>query len=179
MLDMSREDNEEFLFSYSDLNFSGRREFFLPLRNFYDFSEWSYQNDFHNLEYMPINPTQIINSEPGATRFNWLKYPKEIVETLNTKPSGEYIREKIIKNYANSLKYKFKVTDKFKLTGGRDYYASEQSFSLFLNLAGIPCKNHFKYAGYIMDYPDKFKEDGLKEGVNLYHRDMKDLNQKN
>ena len=178
LLDMTRENNEEYLFAYSDLNFSGRREFFLPLRSYYDFAEWSYENDFHNLEYMPVNPTQIINSEPGATRFNWLKYPKDIVETFDTRPSGEYIQKKIKKNYDIALKYKFKATDEFKLTGGKGYFASEQSFSLFLNLAGIPCKTHFKYTGYIMDYPDKIKKDGFKEGTLRYRDDMESLSNK-
>ena len=176
LLNMTRENNEEYLFAYSDLNFSGRREFFLPLRSYYDFAEWSYANDFHNLEYMPINPTQIINSEPGATRFNWLKYPKDIVETFDARPSGEYIQKKIKKNYDIALKYKFKATDEFKSTGGKGYFASEQSFSLFLNLAGIPCKTHFKYTGYIMDYPEKINKDGLKEGVVKYREDMETLN---
>ena len=175
LLDMSLENNEEYLFAFSDLNFSGRREFFLPLRSYYDFAEWCYANDFHNLEYMPINPTQIINSDPGSTRYNWLKYPKDIVETIDTRPSGEYIQKKIIKNYDYALKYKFKVNDEFKLTGARDYFPSEQSFSLFLNLAGIPCKTHFKYAGFIMDYPEKIKKDGLKEGVAKYRKDMEAL----
>lgn len=172
LLNMTLENNEEYLFAYSDLSFSGRREFFLPLRSYYDFAEWSYANDFHNLEYMPVNPNQIIKSEPGATRFNWLKYPKEIVETFNTRPSGEYIQTKIKKNYDLALKYKFKATDEFKLTGGKSYFPSEQSFSLFLNLAGIPCKTHFKYTGYIMDYPEKINKDGLKEGVTKYRKDM-------
>ena len=176
LLDMSLENNEEYLFAFSDLNFSGRREFFLPLRSYYDFAEWSYSNDFHNLEYLPINPTQIMKSEPGATRFNWLKYPKEIVETFNKRPSGEYIKKKLIKNYDNAMKYKFKASDEFKLTGGQNYFPSEQSFSLFLNLAGIPCKTHFKYTGYIMDYPEKIKKDGLKEGVSQYRKDMENIN---
>jgi len=175
LLDMSLENNEEYLFAYSDLNFSGRREFFLPLRSYYDFAEWCYANDFHNLEYMPVNPTQIINSDPGATRFSWLKYPKDIVKTLDTRPSSEYIRKKIKENYDNALKYKFKATDEFKLTGGKGYFASEQSFSLFLNLAGIPCKTHFKYTGYIMNYPDKIKKNGFKEGTLKYRDDMEDF----
>ena len=48
LLNMSHENNEECLFSQSDLNFSGRREFFLPLQNYYEFAEWSYFNNFHN-----------------------------------------------------------------------------------------------------------------------------------
>jgi hypothetical protein len=178
LLDMSQENNQNNLFAFSDLCFSGRREFFLPLKSFYDFAEWSYVNDFHNLDYMPINPTQIINSDPGATRFNWLKYPSEIVETTDSRPSGEYIQKKIIKNYDNALKYKFKINDEFKSTGGKGFFASEQCFSLFLNLAGIPCKTHFKYAGYIMNYPNKIKKDGFKEGTNKYREDMEAFNNK-
>ena len=78
LMDMTRENNENYLFLQSDLHYSGRREFFLPLRNFYDFAEWSYLNDFHNLSYMPINPTQIKKSDPGSTRFAFLKFPKKI-----------------------------------------------------------------------------------------------------
>jgi len=177
LLDMSIENNEDYLFAQSDLHFSGRREFFLPLRNFYDFAEWAYANDFHNLDYMPINPTQIIKSDPGATRFSWLKYPKDIVETLDNRPTSEFIHNKIKKNYNKALKYKFKVNDEFKLTGGKDYFPTEQSFALFLNITGIPCKTHLKFVGFIMDLPEKIIN-GLKAGVIEYRKDMKNLRKK-
>tara|TARA_B110000967_G_C18850963_1_gene544586 strand:+ start:569 stop:1639 length:1071 start_codon:yes stop_codon:yes gene_type:complete len=171
LVDMRLENNEDCLFSQSDLHFSGRREFFLPLKNFYDFGEWCYQNDFHNLDYMPINPTQILNSDPGATRFAYLKYPKEIVETSVRRPSSEFIHNKIKENYTNALKYKYKPSDEFKLTGSQDFFPTEQSFAWFLNLLGIPCKTHLKFSGFIMHFPEKEKH-GLKEGVIEYREDM-------
>lgn len=173
LLDMTLENNEEYLFSQSDLNFSGRREFFLPLKNYYEFAEWTYFNDFHNIKYLPINPTQIIKSDPGATRFNWLQYPEKIIgKTRTLRPSGDYIRKKIIKKYNKFLRYKLKVNDKIKGSGGQDYFASEQSFALFLNLIGTPCKTHYKYTGYLMNYPKKINEDGIKPGVKEYRNDM-------
>lgn len=178
LLNMTRENNEEYLFAESDLHFSGRREFFLPLKNFYHFSEWAYKVDFHNLKYMPINPYQIINSDPGAFRFNWLKYPKKIVETENRRPTGEYIHQKILKNFEQALKYKFKYKDEVKNTGGHDYFATEQSFALFLNLTGIPCKTHEKYLGYIIQMDGKIKKDGFKEGVMQYRKDMNKIRKK-
>lgn len=178
LLDMTLENNQEYLFAQSDLHFSGRREFFLPLRGFYDFSEWAYKSDFHNLDYMPINPSQIINSDPGATRFNWLKYPKKIVETTERRPSGEFIYKKIFKNFKKAIEYKYNTQDEMKKTGGQDYFATEQSFALFLNLAGIPCKTHPKFLGFIMNYEKKFKN-GLKEGVIEYRNDMKKLKKNN
>jgi len=178
LLDMSLENNQEYLFAQSDLHYSGRREFFLPLRNFYEFSEWAYRSDFHNLDYMPINPSQIINSDPGATRFNWLKYPKKIVETTERRPSGEFIYKKIFKNFKEAIEYKFNTQDEMKKTGGQDYFATEQSFALFLNLAGIPCKTHPKFLGFIMNYEKKFKN-GLKAGVLEYRNDMKKLKKNN
>lgn len=179
LLDMRLENNQDYLFSQSDLHFSGRREFFLPLRNFYEFAEWCYENDFHNLEHMPVNPNQILNSDPGATRFAYLKYPKEIVETTTRRPSSEFIHKQIKKNFDKLLKYKFKPNDEFKLTGSQDFFPTEQSFAWFLNLLGIPCKTHLKYSGFIMNFPDKEK-DGLKEGVIEYRKDMeKNRNEKN
>jgi len=178
LLDMRKENNEDYLFAQSDLNFSGRREFFLPLRNFYDFSEWTYNNDFHNLDFMPINPTQIIKSDPGSTKFNLLKFPEEIVETLMTRPTSEYIHEKVKKNYDKALKYKYNSNDKFKLTGSPGYVATEQSFAWFLNLIGIPCKTHLKYSGFIMHNPGKIAKDGLNEGVIKYHKDMNKIRNK-
>jgi len=178
LLDMTKENNEDYLFAQSDLHFSGRREFFLPLRNFYDFSEWSYNNDFHNLEFMPINPTQIIKSDPGATKFAFLKFPEDVVETLDRRPTSEYIHEKVNKNYKKALKYTYKANDKFKLTGSPDYVATEQSFAWFLNLLGTPCKTHLKYAGFIMHNPGKVVKDGLKEGVTKYQKDMENIRNK-
>jgi len=179
LLDMTLENNEEYLFAQSDLNFSGRREFFLPLKNYYEFAEWTYFNDFHNIKYLPINPRQIIRSDPGATRFNWLQYPEKIIGRTKThRPSGEYIRKKIIKNYDKILRYKFKANDRFKETGGQGYFASEQSFALFLNLIGTPCRTHFKYTGYLMNYPNKIGEEGLKPGVWEYRNDMKKFKKK-
>ena len=61
-MDMTRENNG-FLFSQSDYILV-EEEIFLPFKKFYEFAEWSYLNDFHNLKYIPINPTQIINSDP-------------------------------------------------------------------------------------------------------------------
>ena len=103
---MRLENFEDCLFSQSDLHFSGRREFFLPLRNFYNFAEWCYRNDFHNLEYIPVNPTQILNSDPGATRFALVKISKEIVETSDKRPTSEFIHnkiKKIMKSYLNII----------------------------------------------------------------------------
>ena len=37
-------------------------------------------------------------------------------------------------------------------------------------------KTHFKYVGYIMNYPEKIKDDGFKEGVAEYRKDMKQFN---
>ena len=176
LMNMTRENNENYLFSQSDLHFSGRREFFLPLKNFYEFAEWSYLNDFHNLKYMPVNPTQIINSDPGSTRFAWLKFPKKIVETLDTRPSSEYLHQKINKNYEDALKYKYDEKDEFKLTGAADYPPTEQSFASYLNLLGVPCKTHLKFLGFIMNNPDKQK---MKiEWGNQYRSEMENLRKK-
>ena len=177
LLDMRLENFEDCLFSQSDLHFSGRREFFLPLRNFYNFAEWCYRNDFHNLEYIPVNPTQILVSDPGATRFAWLKYPKEIVETSDKRPTSEFIHNKIKKNYEKLFHYKFKPSDEFKLTGSEDYFATEQSFAWYLNLIGIKCKTHLKYSGFIM-YFQKNNFEGLKEGVKEYREDMEKIRNK-
>lgn len=175
LLNMSHENNEECLFSQSDLNFSGRREFFLPLQNYYEFAEWSYFNNFHNLQYIPVNPYQIIKSDPGATKYNWLMFPKEIIgKTKTTKPSGEYIKNMINKNFKTSLKYKFKVNNKMKETAGNGFFPSESSFALFLNLIGIVCKTHTKFIGHIIPN-QKENEHGLKDGVLEYRDDMKNL----
>ena len=172
---MSHENNEECLFSQSDLNFSGRREFFLPLQNYYEFAEWSYFNNFHNLQYMPVNPYQIIKSDPGATKYNWLMFPREIIgKTKITKPSGEYIKNMINKNFKTSLKYKFKVNDKMKETAGNGFFPSESSFALFLNLIGTVCKTHTKFIGHIIPNQKENKH-GLKDGVLEYRDDMKNL----
>ena len=176
LLDMSRENFEDYLFSQSDLHYSGRREFFLPLRNFYDFAEWSYLNDFHNLNYMPINPTQIKKSDPGSTRFAYLKFPKKIVETLERRPTSEYVHKKVKKNYEQALRYKFKDSDEFKLTGSADFPATEQSLAWYLNLLGIPCKTHLKFLGFIMHNPSKQK---MKiEWGEQYRNEMKNLKKK-
>ncbi len=173
LLDMTRENNEDCLFAQSDLNFSGRREFFLPLKNFYDFSEWSYQNDFHNLDYMPINPTQIIKSDPGSTKFALLKFPVEIAETESRRPTSELIHRNIKKNYHKAMRYKYNSDDKFKLTGSPDYVATEQSLAWFLNLIGIPCKTHLKYTGFLMPKRGKITESAIK-----YQEDMNKIRNK-
>ena len=176
LLDMSKENYEDYLFSQSDLHYSGRREFFLPLRNFYDFAEWSYLNDFHNLNYMPINPTQIKKSDPGSTRFAFLKFPKKIVETLERRPTSEYVHKKIKKNYEQALRYKFKDSDEFKLTGSADFPATEQSLAWYLNLLGIPCKTHLKFLGFIMHNPSK--QEMKIEWGEQYREEMKNLRKK-
>ena len=173
LLDMTRENNEDYLFAQSDLNFSGRREFFLPLKNFYDFSEWSYQNDFHNLDYMPINPTQIIKSDPGSTKFALLKFPVEIAETDSRRPTSELIHRNIKKNYHKAMRYKYNSNDKFKLTGSPEYVATEQSLAWFLNLIGIPCKTHLKYTGFLMPNRGKITESAIK-----YQEDMNKIRNK-
>ena len=178
LLDMRLENNEDYLFSQSDLHFSGRREFFLPLRNFYGFAEWCYLNDFHNLDHMPVNPTQIVNSDPGATKFAFLKFPEEIVETSERRPTSEFVHKKIKKNFDKALRYKYKANDKFKLTGSQDYYPTEQSFAWFLNLIGIPCRTHLKFSGFIMYYPGKENNEGFKEGVIEYRKDMEEIREK-
>ena len=178
LLDMTRENNENYLFSQSDLHFSGRREFLLPLKNFYDFSEWCYQNDFHNLDYMPINPTQIVKSDPGSTKFALLKFPEKIVETDSRRPSSNLIHKNLVKNYKNAMEYKYNSSDKFKLTGSPEYVATEQSFAWFLNLLGIPCKTHLKYAGFLMDSRGKITNSKISESVIKYQEDMNKIRNK-
>jgi len=178
LLDMTAENNENYLFSHSDLHFSGRREYILPLKNFYDFSEWCYQNDFHNLNYMPINPTQIIKSDPGSTKFAFLKFPEKIVETDSRRPTSNFIHKNLVKNYKHAMKYKYNSNDTFKLTGSPEYVATEQSFAWFLNLLGIPCKTHLKYAGFLMDNRGKITNPKISESIKKYQEDMNKIRDK-
>ena len=136
-MDMTRENNENCLFSQSDLHFSGRREFFLPLKNFYEFAEWSYLNDFHNLKYMPINPTQIINSDPGSTRFAWLKFPKKIVETLDKRPTSVGLFSRSANIWTPAGKLEIMSWNAAKAASGKS------AFAISSNILGSNLINHY------------------------------------
>ena len=59
--------NTDCLFAKSDLIFSGRREYFLPLGNFFEAASQIYANFNH--KFLPICTSQIINSDFDSYRF--------------------------------------------------------------------------------------------------------------
>ena len=155
LLNTSREENEDCLFTYSDILFSGRREFFLPLKNLFTISEEVY---FNNKDYfIPINYSQILNSDIDAVRTNWFPYPKHILKDHNPSPYYENsenlynnIKEKkneLIKFNQNKEIHDYKLTEAL----GHHEMPSELIFARFLNLSGIVCKKHNKFSGKLLD----------------------------
>jgi hypothetical protein len=172
LLNMRREANENCLFVWmTDAAYSGRREFFLILQNFYEFAKWLYLNNYHNIKYLPTNPYQIIKSDVGSIRFNWLKYPSKIVGKKLLRKIDAFKMKKLIKKNINEINsYIYKKNDNFKAGGIKKYYfPGEMMLSNFLNLSGIVCKNHKKYMGYI--YKDRFyKKEIIKKTGKIYSR---------
>lgn len=172
LLNMRREANENCLFVWmTDVAYSGRREFFLILQNFYEFAKWLYLNNYHNIKYLPTNPYQIIKSDVGSIRFNWLKYPSKIVGKKLLRKIDAFKMKKLIEKNLNEINsYVYKKKDNFKEGGTKKYYfPGEMMLSNFLNLSGIVCKNHKKYMGYI--YKDRFyKKEIIKKTGKIYSR---------
>jgi hypothetical protein len=172
LLNMTKEANENCLFVFkNDLAFSGRREFFLILQNFYEFSKWLFLNNYHNIKYLPTNPYQIIKSDVGSFRFNWLKYPTKIVgKKIIRKVDGFKMKKLIKKNIKEINTYIYNKNDEFKEAGIKNhFFPGEMMLSNFLNLSGIVCKNHKKFMGYL--YKDRFYETEIKKKIgNIYTR---------
>ena len=100
---MRREANENCLFVWmTDVAYSGRREF-LILQNFYEFAKWLYLNNYHNIKYIPTNPYQIIKSDVGSIRFNWLKYPSKVFGKQLTRKIDAFKMQKLIKKILMKL----------------------------------------------------------------------------
>ena len=172
LLNMRREANENCLFVWmTDVAYSGRREFFLILQNFYEFAKWLYINNYHNIKYIPTNPYQIIKSDVGTIRFNWLKYPSKIFGKKIIRKTDSFKMKKLIKKNINEINsYIYKKNDKFNEGGIKHhFFPGEMMFTNFLNLSGIVCKNHKKYMGYI--YKDRFyKKEMIKKTGKIYSR---------
>ena len=153
LVDMSRELNEDSLFAKSDLMYSGRREFFLPLGNFFEASSQVYLN--FNKKFLPICTSQIINSDYDAYRFHWLKYPKNIIKTIDHKYIFEAFKiQKNIKNYENKILESNKNFDKIKTTNSYteedEIFSTEEMFARYLNMNNIACKAHNKFTGALI-----------------------------
>ena len=150
---MTRELNEDSLFAKSDLTYSGRREFFLPLSNFFEASSQVYLN--FNKKFLPICTSQIINSDYDSYRFHWLKYPKKIIKNINHKYIFEAFKiQKNIKHYENEILEANKNFDKIKTTSSYneedEVFSTEEMFARYLNMNNISCKSHNKFTGALI-----------------------------
>jgi len=155
LLNTTREKNEDCLFTYSDILFSGRREFFLPLMNLFTVAEEVY---FNNKDYfIPINYSQILDSDINAIRSNWFPYPKNILKDHNPSPYYENSEQlhsyiKLKKNELIEFNQNKDISNqKLTETIGHPEMPSELIFARFLNLSGIICKKHNKFSGKLLD----------------------------
>ena len=143
--------NSECLFTKSDILFSGRREFVLPLGNFFESASQVYIN-FNN-KFLPICTSQIIKSDYNSLRLHWLKYPKKIFGKINNKMVLKSFDVKKLTQMNESQileinkKYEYE-----EATGGSDeiIFSSEQLFARYLNINNIVCKNHDKFIGALI-----------------------------
>ena len=175
LINMNRENNENCLFAKSDILFSGRREFFIPLMGVFEFSNWMYLSNFQNLEYLPINPYQIKESDFGSFKFNWLKLPSKVVgKNLHSKVSAELIKKKVENNFEKFLKFYPKLGEEYKEAAGKGYFPSEQSFAHFINLSGIRCKTHFKFSGHLMHEREQIESEQIMK-IKNFREQMKKI----
>ena len=153
LVNIEREMNENCLFARSDLSFSGRREYFLPLGNFFESASQVYIN--FNKKLLPICTSQIINSDYNAYRFHWLKYPKEIIKKIDHK---FILKAFDIKNTVSNKENKFLQANKLfeenessnTYDAENEIFSTEEIFARYLNMNNIACKSHVKFAGALM-----------------------------
>ena len=153
LVNIEREMNENCLFARSDLSFSGRREYFLPLGNFFESASQVYIN--FNKKLLPICTSQIINSDYDAYRFHWLKYPKEIIKYIDHKfiLKAFDIKNIILKKEnkileANKLFKENKSSNTYEAED--EIFSTEEIFARYLNMNNITCKSHSKFAGALI-----------------------------
>ena len=152
LVNIAREMQEDCLFAKSDISFSGRREFFLPLCNFFEAASQVYIN-FNN-RFLPICTSQIINSDYDSYRLHWLKYPKKIIGNINHKiVLKSFDIKNLITRHENQILEMNKRLENQELTQAytNDKFSSEQIFARYLNLNNIVCKNHEKFIGALID----------------------------
>ena len=151
LVNITREMKEDCLFAKSDISFSGRREFFLPLCNFFEAASQVYIN-FNN-RFLPICTSQIINSDYDSYRLHWLKYPKKIIGNINHKiVLKSFDIKNLITRHENQTLEMNKKLENQELTQAHndDKFSSEQIFARYLNMNNIACKSHDKFTGALI-----------------------------
>ena len=151
LVNINREMKENCLFARSDITYSGKREFVLPLGNFFESASQVLSN--YNNKFMPICTSQIINSDYDSYRLHWLKYPKKIINKINHKVvlSAFNVKQIIEKNESKILEMNKNLNNQ-ELTNDsdKDKFSSEQIFARYLNINNITCKAHEKFAGALL-----------------------------
>jgi hypothetical protein len=139
------------LLARTDQVFGGRREYMLPLRCLHEAIPNRYLDA--NDQYFPINPRQILRSDPCTFRWDMLRYPERVVGVPSS--PAELLRG-IASRQAELLGYRH--APDLPLTPGRGHprLATERVFAHVLNQLGFSVRAHPMLAGKLAE--DRFVE---------------------
>jgi hypothetical protein len=151
LLDMDMEATNNCIYANTDVCFSGRREFVLPLHGLYMAGLTTFYK--RSDQYFAINPDHILECDATSCKWFLARFPRDLVDLSpfnRGTPSAELLqsiknnRDKIV-NYVHGSGNEL-VPD---TTGCRDF-ASELVFFYYMNFLGIPIKSHRKLTGHVV-----------------------------
>lgn len=148
------------LLARTDQIFGGRREYMLPLRYMHEAIPNRYLDA--NNQYFPINPRQILRSDPCAFRWDMLRYPQPVVGMPS---SPAELRQRIASRETELLTYRHHPDHLLTPGRGHPRLATERVFAHVLNQAGFSVRADPMLAGGLDE--DRFvgaKPDGPPPG---------------